>query len=62
MDIVINNINLIDVINEVIDRVNVGIKGSIITQISDKPLQGNIIIDDTNKYLAPAFFDAHFHV
>jgi len=62
MDIVINDIHRIDVINEVIDKVSVGIKGGIITQISDKPLQGNIIIDGTNKYLTPAFFDAHFHV
>ena len=62
MDIVINNINRIDVINEVIDKVSVGIKDGIIIQISNKPLQGNIVINGTNKYLAPAFFDAHFHI
>lgn len=60
-DIIINNVGLFD---GDIDRgiVNIGIRNDSIISISKEPLQGDSIIDGTNKYVIPGMVNAHVHV
>lgn len=61
-DLVILNGNVIDVINEKVERLNVGILKDKITIITADKITGEIVIDAENMHVSPGFIDFHSHV
>lgn len=61
-DLVIKNGNVISFEPDVIQDVNIGIKGKKIAEISADEMRGNQIIDAHGKYVSPGFIDFHSHV
>lgn len=61
MDIAINNALIIDPGNKVHSRLNIGISNGKVTEISQKELFADEVIDGSGMVVSPGFIDAHMH-
>lgn len=61
MDLAINNGLIIDPGNKVYSRLNIGIEGGKITEITQKQLTADVVIDGSGLVVSPGFIDAHMH-
>ncbi len=62
MDIVFNNCLIPDFFEMKWRKVSVGIENGVISRISDKPLNGKIVINAREKFLTPGLIDCHCHI
>jgi N-acyl-D-aspartate/D-glutamate deacylase len=60
-DVVINNGRVMDPETGLDGMRNIGIRGQSIVEISQSPLQGEIVIDASGLIVAPGFIDLHAH-
>lgn len=61
LDIVINNGHVIDPLNRISSKLNIGLNNNKITCISNKQLTGAIEINAEKLIVAPGFIDMHMH-
>lgn len=61
MDLAINNGLIIDPSNKVYSRLNIGVSKGKITEITQKKLSADEVIDGSGMIVSPGFIDAHMH-
>jgi N-acyl-D-amino-acid deacylase len=61
MDLAINNALIIDPKNKIYSKLNIGISQGKISEITQKELSANQVIDGSGMTVSPGFIDAHMH-